>query len=250
MSQSEPGGAKGVFITGTDTGVGKTFAAAVLIRALIKKGIKVGAMKPVETGCLNRAGNLIPADGMFLKSLAQMDATIDLVSPIRFEHPLAPMVASELEGKAVELGKITDSYHTLSEQYSFMVVEGAGGLLVPIVRIKQEGEHGDQGVYFMVDLMRELRLPVIVVTRPTLGTINQTLLTVNHALRAGLEVIGVLINDAQAPGNTLAEETNPRALKELCPVPILGILPHINDVTLNAIDAVAAGMSVSFLKAG
>src|SRR5208283_4451720 len=244
------GSAKGVFITGTDTGVGKTIAAAVLIRALIKKGIKVAAMKPIETGCLNRDGSLIPPDGMFLKSVAQMDTTIDLVSPIRFEQPLAPMVASELEGKAVELRKIIDSYRILSGQYSFMVVEGAGGLLVPIVKMKKKGDRADQRAYFMVDLMRELRLPVIIVTRPTLGTINQTLLTVNHALLTGLEVVGVLINNAQAPGNSLAEKTNPLVLEELCPVPILGILPHINDVTLNTIDAVAAGMSVSFLKAG
>ncbi len=226
---------KGIFITGTDTGVGKTIVSAAIIRALIKKGIKVGAMKPVETGCTEKRGKgqktLIPSDGMFLRETAEMDDSIDLVTPIRFEFPLAPMVAAELEKRPVDLDKIFSAYGALSKKYDFMVVEGVGGLLVPINK-RQEA-------YFVIDLIKDLEFPVIVVARPTLGTINHTLLTVNYALKEGINVLGVIINSHNPPEDSLAEKTNPDVLRKLCPVPVIGMLPYISDVTKDNIEDVA-----------
>jgi dethiobiotin synthetase len=241
---------RGIFITGTDTGVGKTIVSAAIIRALIKKGIRVGAMKPVETGCkksavssqrsaVRKEDDLIPSDGMFLKEMAGMDDSIDLVTPIRFENPLAPMVASELEKIPVEINNIFDAYDVLSKKYDFMVVEGVGGLLVPILK-RQEAKGKGQKVYFVADLIKDLELPVIVVARPALGTINHTLLTVNYALREGINVLGVIINFNNPPENSLAEKTNPDVLKELCPVPVIGTMPYISYVTKNNIEDVAA----------
>lgn len=265
---------KGVFITGTDTGVGKTVVSAGIIRALLKRGTRVGAMKPIETGCKRadpksqiqtgefRPGELIPADGLFLKEMAGMDDPLDLVAPIRFEYPLAPLVASELEAKPVDLDTIFDAYDKLSAKYGFMAVEGAGGLLVPIkdrqassVKRQASTDKGNNSLdarrltldasrYFMVDLMRALGLPLIVVTRPGLGTINHTLLTVEHAIHAGLKVSGIIINHAAPPGNDLAERTNPEILRRLCPVPLLGTFPYetqlspqcIEDAALKGID--------------
>lgn len=248
---------KGIFITGTDTGVGKTIVSAAIIRALIKKGIKVGAMKPAETGCARtevrsqksdvRSENesLIPSDGMFLKEMAEMDDSIDMITPIRYEEPLAPMVASELEKIPVEINNIFDAYNVLSKKYDFMVVEGVGGLLVPILK-RQEAKDKGQKVYFVADLIKDLELPVIVVARPTLGTINHTLLTVNYALREGINVFGVIINFNNPPENSLAEKTNPDVLKELCPVPVIGILPYIKGITLNSIDDAAGCLNINF----
>lgn len=244
---------KGVFITGTDTGVGKTIVSAAIIRALIKKGIKVGAMKPAETGCTKkevtgqgaRVKDLIPSDGMFLKEMAEMDDPIDLVTPIRFENPLAPMVASELEKIPVEIDNVFDAYNILSKKYDFMVVEGVGGLLVPILK-RQEAKGKGQKAYFVTDLIKDIELPVIVVARPTLGTINHTLLTVNCALREGLDVVGVIINYHMPPAGDIAEKTNPDVLKELCPVPVIGMLPYIKDVTLNNIDDAAGYLNINF----
>ncbi len=248
---------KGIFITGTDTGVGKTIVSAAIIRALIKKGVKAGAMKPIETGCIKARGKgqrakgkgqekiLIPSDGMFLKDMAGMDDPIDLIAPVRFEHPLAPMVAAELElgVKSDEFGvkglkKIFNAYKTLLKKYDFMVVEGVGGLLVPIIK-RQRAKGKRQEAYFVSDLIREMKLSVIVVARPTLGTINHTLLTVNHALREGLNVLGVIINFNNPPENSLAEKTNPEVLKKLCPVPIIGMLPYIKDITKKNIENAA-----------
>ncbi|MEW6740074.1 MAG: dethiobiotin synthase [Nitrospirota bacterium] len=242
---------RGIFITGTDTGVGKTIVSAAIIRALIKKGIRVGAMKPVETGCkksaVRKENDLIPSDGMFLKEMAGMDDSIDLVTPIRFENPLAPMVASELEKIPVEINNIFDAYDVLSKKYDFMVVEGVGGLLVPIAKSSQQSavssqqsKKKDSKAYFVSDLIKDLELPVIVVARPALGTINHTLLTVNYALREGINVLGVIINFNNPPENSLAEKTNPDVLKELCPVPVIGTMPYISYVTKNNIEDVAA----------
>lgn len=238
---------KGIFITGTDTGVGKTIVSAAIIRALVKKGIKVGAMKPIETGCASklRVKELIPSDGIFLKDAAGMDDSIDLIVPIRFEQPLAPMVASDLEKRPVDLNKVFSAYKKLSNKYEFMVVEGVGGLLVPIHRFTASGVPLHRSAYFVSDLIKDLNLPVIVVARPTLGTINHTLLTVNYALREGLDVLGVIINYHMPPAGDIAEKTNPDVLKELCPVPIIGILPYIGDITKDNInDAQAHTASV------
>lgn len=238
---------KGIFITGTDTGVGKTIVSAAIIRALIKKGVKAGAMKPVETGCTPelrvksrelRAKKLIPSDGMFLKDMAEMDDSLDLIAPVRFEHPLAPMVAAELEKRPIGIKKIIDAYEALSKKYDFMVVEGVGGLLVPISK-RQRAKGKRQKAYFVSDLIKDLKLPVIIVARPTLGTINHTLLTVNQALREGLNVLGVIINRHMPPTGDIAEKTNPEVLKELCPVPIIGMLPYVEDITKKNIENTA-----------
>jgi len=226
---------KGIFITGTDTGVGKTVVSAVLIRSLIRKGIRTGAMKPFETGCVNENGELCPQDGMFLKSVAGMDDPLELVTPVRYALPLAPMVASNLERRPVDLSSAFSAFRTLSGRYDAIVVEGVGGLLVPVARPTTGAP-----AYYVSDLIRSLALPVVIVTRPTLGTINHTLLTVYQALREGLDVIGIIINEHAPPGNSVAERTNPMIIEKLSPVPVLGIVPHLPEVTEDTVDAVAA----------
>lgn len=234
---------KGVFITGTDTGVGKTVVSAVIIRALIKKGIKVGAMKPMETGCIKTENReqgteerLLPSDGMFLKEMAEMEDSIDLVTPIRFEYPLAPMVASDLEKKPVDIDKALKAYKTLSKKYEFMVVEGVGGLLVPLT-LRQGIGTSNSSVYFLSDLINDLGLPILIVARPTLGTINHTLLTIREAKRCGIKVNGVIINYSSQPEDNIIEKTNPDVLKKLSPVPVIGIVPYIKDINKHNIES-------------
>lgn len=221
---------RGFFITGTDTGVGKTVVAGALLLAFRSFGIKVCGMKPIETGCLKSKFKvqspkskvekeiLIPADGMFLKSIGNMDDSIDVITPIRFEKPLAPFPASEIKGTTVDIEKIKKAFEALLNKYDMVLVEGIGGLLVPIKRN-----------YFVLDLAKHLGLPIIIVSRAGLGTINHTLLTVNYALKEGLNVAGIIINYCQPPENTLAEETNPEVLRQISPVPILGVFPYLEN---------------------
>ncbi|MDH4231458.1 MAG: dethiobiotin synthase [Nitrospirota bacterium] len=209
---------KGFFITGTDTGVGKTIVAGGLIRALIFQGVKTAGMKPVESGCVREGNVLIPSDGTFLKQIAQMQELVTQVTPCCYEAPLAPLPASELEKKIISVSAIRKAFFKLYTRYDAVIVEGIGGIMVPL-----------KDNYFVIDLAREIGLPLIVVAKPGLGSINHTMLTVKYALKEGLTVAGIIINYSHPPENSLAEETNPRLLKQICPVPIIGIFPYLKN---------------------
>jgi dethiobiotin synthetase len=231
---------RGFFITGTDTGVGKTVIAGALLLVIRSLGISVCGMKPIETGCMKSENVvqkaesrvkdtlLIPADGMFLKEIADMDDSIDVITPIRFEKPLAPFPASEIEGIPVDIDKIKKAFKDLLRKYDMVVVEGIGGLFVPIKRD-----------YFVLDLIKHFGLPIIIVSRPGLGTINHTLLTVNYAMKEGLNVAGIIINYSRPPEKTLAEETNPKVIRQISPVPIIGIFPYLEDLGRSTIELAA-----------
>ncbi|MDI6890059.1 MAG: dethiobiotin synthase [Thermodesulfovibrionales bacterium] len=239
--------ARGFFITGTDTGVGKTVVTAALIKAIRLLGLKVCGMKPIETGCLKsklkvkssklkvKEEVLIPSDGMFLREMAGMNDSIDLVTPIRFKNPLAPLPASEIEGVPVDLKVIQKAYRELSKNYDVVIVEGIGGLLVPITK----GRSPFETPYFVLDLAKDFGLPIVVVSRPGLGTINHTMLTVNYATKEGLNVAGIIINYSLPPEGTLAEDTNPEVIKQFSPVPIIGIFPYLEDLKSGTIEKAA-----------
>jgi dethiobiotin synthetase len=229
---------KGFFITGTDTGVGKTVIAVALIKALNLLGLKACGMKPLETGCIKEGEVLIPSDGMFIKTVARMEENIRYVTPYCFESPLAPLPASELEGVTIDFRKILLAYKDLSRLYDAVVVEGIGGLLVPIKRD-----------YFVLNLARDFGLPLIVVSRPGLGTLNHTMLTVNYALKEGLDVAGIIINSNQPQKETLAEDTNPDILKQISPVPLIGIVPYLRDLEISTIErAVVKNLDLEIIK--
>ncbi|MBI2266456.1 MAG: dethiobiotin synthase [Armatimonadetes bacterium] len=175
---------KGYFITGTDTGVGKTLVAGGLAALYKNKGLNVGVMKPVATGCKRINNTLVSDDAVFLKLAAEVDDEYELINPVSLEQPLAPTVAARLSNTKIDSDKINTAFDTLCERHEYMIVEGIGGLLVPI-----------NEYYFVVDMAEEMELPVIVVCRPTLGTINHTLLTVSYARQHGLDVKGIIINE-------------------------------------------------------
>lgn len=220
---------RGLFITGTDTGVGKTVVAAMFVLALESKGKSVFAMKPIETGCTRRGNTLVPEDGMFLRNTARMDEAIDHVTPYRFESRVSPMAASEREGRKIDPEKIKETFEALRYKNKFAIVEGAGGLLAPI---KKD--------YFMLDMARDLGLALVVVARPGLGTINHTLLTVKYAMNEGVKVAGIVINHSSEPENSLAEQTNPDAISRLSPAPVIGIAPYLEDIERETLEKAAS----------
>ncbi len=206
---------KGIFITGTDTGVGKTFITIGLLRALQKLGFNVCPMKPVETGCGSLKGRLVPADALKLICAAEVDEPLNLINPYRFRQPLAPAVAAELDGVKIDKKKIISAYKQLSKKYDITIVEGAGGVMVPVYR-----------KYFFADLIKDLNLPVIIVSRPGLGTINHTLLTIDAARNRGIDILGVIINYSTKIKQDISVKTNPEVIKKLGGVPLLGIVPY------------------------
>lgn len=206
---------KGIFITGTDTGVGKTYVTAALIGALKEMGLSVCPMKPVETGCRVKKGALIPEDALKLLRAADTRESLEIINPYRFRFPLAPMVAAELEGRKIDKKKLLSAYSYLSNKYDITLIEGAGGIMVPLYK-----------KFLFLDLVEELKLPLIIVSRPTLGTINHTLLTIVAAKGRGINVMGVIINYATKIKKGLAEKTNPDMIERVGGVPVFGIVPY------------------------
>ncbi len=209
---------KGIFITGTDTGVGKTVVSAGLAMALRNRGMKVGVMKPIATGCFGENSRLISADAVYLFEAAENEYA-PLTSPVRFRNPVAPSIASIYEQKEVDLDSIRNAYRQLQKHYDYLIVEGIGGLLVPIKKN-----------YLVANLIREMNLPILIVSHVSLGAINHTLLTVDSALIRGFLIKGIIFNRAPLVNYSLAELTNPRVIHELTGLPVLGTLPDIEDL--------------------
>ncbi len=229
---------KGFFITGTDTGVGKTVVAGAVVKALHSLGVRTGVMKPVETGCRREGDTLVPADGAFLRQVAGIDEPLAMITPFRFESPLAPLAAADIEAMEVQVKGIKDAFLRMSRKYDAMVVEGIGGLMVPLRKD-----------YYVAELAADLGLPLVVVARPGLGTINQTMLTLSHALRAGLTVAGIVINYSTPPERSLAEATNPGMLSRLAGAPLLGTFPYIEEISAEIIGSAAvSNLDLAALK--
>ncbi len=212
----------GIFITGTDTEVGKTVISAGLALALRDRGIKVGVMKPVATGCYGAEERLISQDAAFLLEAARNEYP-PLTSPSRFRNPLAPNVAAMLEKKEVDVQKILRSYRELQKHYDFLIVEGIGGIMVPL---KKD--------YYVANLIRDMGLPIVIVSYAGLGAINHTLLTVDAAVIRGLEIRGILFNRVSTTNYSLSEMTNPKVIHDLSGVSILGSLPEIDDLNIDS----------------
>lgn len=203
----------GLLITGTDTGVGKTFFACALSTVLSARGKRVGVMKPVETGCELRDGRLVPADALRLQRYSGSSLPLKLVCPYRFAPPLAPAVAAEMAGVKIERQRLIAAYERIRAQHDITLVESAGGLLVPLAER-----------YTFADLAGDLGIPLLVVVGSKLGAINHTLLTLRCASAMGLPVLGYILNHPASTGD-LAAETNRRTLLRLTDTPCLGSLP-------------------------
>jgi dethiobiotin synthetase len=210
---------QGIFVTGTDTGVGKTLVAAGLAALFRQKGLSVGVMKPVQTGCLTRRGVRTAPDARLLLRASGADDPIDQVCPYRFTLPAAPWVAAEHESARIDIGRIEESFKRLSSRHRVMIVEGAGGLLTPIT--------SDTA---MLELAGRLNLPLIIVATTRLGTLNHTLLTVRWAQHEGASVLGVIFNRPFRTAPTRVEKINPRTFSRLSSVPVLGTIPFLREL--------------------
>ena len=213
-------GGRGLFLTATDTGVGKTVVTAALALALAARGLRPSVLKPVQTG--NLADDPL-GDTMVLERLSGIPVT----NVYAFEQPVAPLVAARAAGRAIELAPILERARALAPP---LLVEGAGGLLVPV------GED-----WTIAGLARALGLPLVVVARAGLGTVNHTALTVRVARGEGLEVAGVVLNEHGSPPDA-SWDTNAGLIEELAAVPVLGRMPSLPELTRDALREAAEGL--------
>jgi dethiobiotin synthetase len=204
---------RGVFVSGTDTGVGKTVVGCALVRAMRGRGLDVGVMKPIETG----VGAEGPLDALALRAAAAATEPPEEICPQTFALPAAPTVAAASEGRSVQIEPIREAFARLGARHEWLVVEGAGGLLVPAT-----------GGLSMADLSRELGLPLLIVARAALGTINHTLLTLEAAVARGLPVAGVVISHSGGQLSA-ADAENLEALRDALGTTLVGEIPPLRD---------------------
>jgi len=202
----------GLFITGTDTGVGKTYVGAMMARALRAAGHRVGVYKPAASSCRRLRGKLVSDDAVALWEAAGRPGPLQRVCPQRFSAPLAPHLAAHEEGKRLDPELLRRGLEYWRRRADVILVEGAGGLMSPL---------GDDE--YVADLACEFRFPLIVVARNSLGTINQTLQTLIAAatFRDGLTVAGIVLNHPTPPGDDPSLATNARELSARCVAPLL-----------------------------
>ncbi|WP_442600831.1 dethiobiotin synthase [Paenibacillus sp. KN14-4R] len=234
---------KGIFITGTDTDVGKTVITAGIALALKAIGYKVAVMKPVQSGHLahDPAG-----DGMRLKTLSQSEAPIEDIVGYSFERPVAPGLAAQLAETEIERAYLMDMLDRISVDYDVVLVEGAGGLMVPM------GED-----WTVADLAQEMKFPVVIVAKPDLGTVNHTALTVMAARQYEIEILGAILNSSSTVEVSLEDvHHNSRMIESFSDVPVMGWVPWLGtEVTpeelVNVInDKIDMGPIVQYITKG
>jgi dethiobiotin synthetase len=202
---------KTVFITATDTAVGKTVTAFVLGVLLKSKGFNVGVMKPVQC-----AGE----DAQFLKKNLGLGDDLRVINPFYAPEPLSPHLAFRRAKITFDKRRVLDCLKELRGRHDIVLAEGAGGLMVPLTN-----------GYYNADLIADLKAEVIIVSRLGLGTINHTLLTVNEAKRRGLKMRGLIFCQTKPGSKTLPERTNPQEIEKLSGVKVLGIIPYLKPLT-------------------
>jgi dethiobiotin synthetase len=202
----------GLFITGNDTGVGKTHVAAMIARAAKAQGANVGVYKPVASGCPSESGNLLAEDSEALWRAAGSPGELERVCPQRFAAALAPHMAARAEGKEVDPALLRSGLDYWRERSDFLVIEGAGGLMSPL---------GDEE--YVADLAHDFGYPLVVVVKNQIGVINQTLQTMIVAMtfRDGLDVAGSILNRAAPPDDDPSLSDNRRQLELRSVPPVL-----------------------------
>jgi dethiobiotin synthetase len=205
---------RGFFITGTDTGVGKTIITAAMAIVLREIGLNVGVMKPVASGCVRRREGLVSEDAELLAQAADAPEMLAEIAPIRLAEPLAPTVAAARARIKLDLEPMWASWRRLREAHDIMLVEGIGGILCPVTPEAS-----------VADLAVDFGLPLVVVARPDLGTINHTALTVEAARRRNLKVAGIIINRYDRDAEDIAQMTAPDEIARVTGAPILGLVP-------------------------
>lgn len=212
----------GIFVTATDTGVGKTVVAAGLAASLHRLGADVGVMKPIATGAAHDPAGLYSADARFLARAVGLEREGPDNNPICLEPPLAPLAAAESEKVSLDLSRVWASFQRLKKQHDFLIVEGIGGLRVPLTED-----------FDVRDLLQRMGLPVLVVGRAGLGTINHTLLTLDALRARKIHVLGVVLNAGRHPMD-LSAASNAAMIQRCSGIPVLAEIPRLPEVDVES----------------
>lgn len=211
-----------IFITGSDTDIGKTFVTAGFSYILNKHKYSICPYKPIQSGGISSSTGLIPGDCKTVKEIANLDLSYDIMNTYCFETPVSPHLACEIENKEIDIPNIINHYDHLKNTYDCVLVEGAGGCVVPIIRNK----------FYITDLIKMMNLSTIVVTSTYVGSINHTCLTVSYLQNLGIEIKAIVFNGYK--GNDY-EDDNIKNIKHITKINNTITLPHIKQPTIENI---------------
>jgi len=221
---------KVLLVSGTDTGIGKTLLTAGLVRYLNNKGLSTIGMKPFACGAVRKCGQWVYEDLEIMKRAnAPRVFPEELISPLRWRAPLAPYRAARLEKRPVSFEKVRKALKFLRSQADLILLEGVGGLLCPLTKSMT-----------MADWAKQEGISLLIVARLGLGTLNHTLMTLEVAKARGIMVKSLILNDFPPVASDLSRRWNPRDLKELVNVPLLGIFPFLKPRTARTVEMVEA----------
>jgi dethiobiotin synthetase len=227
--------ARGVFVTGTDTEIGKTFCSRLLMIALQQRGLSVAGMKPVASGGEYRNGELVNDDALQLQQQSDRDLPYEWVNPYVFEPPIAPHLAAIQAGKVIEAELIRGSFSRLQQQSDQVIVEGVGGWRVPL-----------SDTLSVSDLPVLLDLPVVLVVGMRLGCLNHALLTIESIQQAGIKVAGWIANSIDPEFDV--PQDNLQTLKSRLDAPCLALIPHLpGEVNAQQRAQLAASINISWI---
>ena len=208
---------KSLFVTGTDTDVGKTYITAGLAVTLRKMGVDIGIMKPFAAGTPQKKG-LKSEDVEILAKAAQVSDPENLMNPQFFKMAASPYTASKSLKVKVNVNSVLSSFKKLSKLHSMLLVEGMGGIMTPILKN-----------YFVTNLIKDMKIPAVIVTRSRVGTVNHTIMTCKMCEKYKIPIKGIIINNFDSGGYPL--KTLKRDLQSLTGVPILGTIPYIENLS-------------------
>lgn len=208
--------AKGIFIIGTDTDVGKTFVTAGINYILRRNNYKAISFKPVQSGGIENEGKIISGDIKFIKDIFTIDESYENMNTYCFKEPVSPHLASKIENVCIDKNKILNAYRNLNEKYEYIVVEGAGGIVVPLI----------ENEYFVYDLVKDLKLSCLIVCSSKVGTINHTALTCEFAKSKGIEIKGIIVNKYN---NNFYEEDNIKTIENITKLKVIAKIKDLKE---------------------
>jgi len=228
--------AKGIFIVGTDTDVGKTVVTAGILHVLRSNGYNATYFKAALSGALEVGNKLIPGDAKLSCEVSNLEEAYENITPYVYKAEVSPHLAAKLENKPIDLDVIREKYDYLKKKYDYIIAEGSGGIICPLI-------DDERGLYTLENLIKDLNMSVIIVTRAGVGTINHTILTVKYIESLGINIKGIIINNYME--NSLCND-NIKMIAKLTNVPVIAKLKYIDNLKGNMVQAIRKNSEVAF----
>ena len=203
--------AKALFITGTGTDVGKTYVSALIAKQLKDDGLNIGYYKAALSG----SNEITDSDAWYVKEKANLTDSYDEMVSYTYKHAYSPHLASQIEGNPVEMKVIKEAYKDISKRHDYMIVEGSGGIICPIIYDKDKK-------IFLEDIIKELDIPSVIIADAGLGTINSTVLTIEYMMKRKLKINGVILNKFEI--SNVMHEDNKQMIEEMTDIKVVGIV--------------------------